>query len=242
MSRPFLTAEWCSLLNVTYQVPPELLLPHVPAGVELDVQNGSAFVSFVAFEFLDTRLLGSFSIPFHRRFPEINLRFYVKWKGQRGVCFLREFVPLPAIAWFAKLLYNEPYQWISMDTHTEKVGASLISQHQFTYRNRRFSSLVQAADTPYLPPTDSVEHYFKEHELGFGKLRNGQTAWYRVRHPRWEIYPVERYRLSVDFGYLYGPQWSILNGATPHNVVFAKGSAVEVYNKRLLIEGGPSSE
>ena len=42
MAKPFLTAEWRYLLNVTFPVAPELLAARVPPGVELDVQDGMA--------------------------------------------------------------------------------------------------------------------------------------------------------------------------------------------------------
>jgi uncharacterized protein YqjF (DUF2071 family) len=58
MKRPFLTAEWRNLLLATYAVPPSLLTPRLPPGLELDTKNGNAFVSLVAFEFLNTRVLG----------------------------------------------------------------------------------------------------------------------------------------------------------------------------------------
>ena len=88
--KPFLTAEWKHLLNVTYRVPPELLIDKVPPGVELDIQDGTAFASVVAFDFLNTRVRG-LTIPFHVNFPEINLRFYIKHQGKRGVMFWKEF-------------------------------------------------------------------------------------------------------------------------------------------------------
>ena len=49
---PFLTARWHNLFLATYRVPPALLEP----GLSLDLRGGSAFVSVVAFEFLDTRV------------------------------------------------------------------------------------------------------------------------------------------------------------------------------------------
>ena len=108
MPNPFLTAHWRNLINLTYRVPPSLLKQHVPKGVELDIQEGDAFVSLVAFEFLNTKVKG-LKIPFHVDFPEINLRYYVKYKGKNAVCFIREFVPKYCIATIANRLYNEPY-------------------------------------------------------------------------------------------------------------------------------------
>jgi uncharacterized protein YqjF (DUF2071 family) len=85
--RPFLSACWTYLLMLTYEIDAETLHPRVPAGTELDLWNGQALVSVVAFRFTHTRVLGM-PIPFHRDFDEVNLRFYVRryvrGSGERG--------------------------------------------------------------------------------------------------------------------------------------------------------------
>ena len=56
--RKFLTARWQDLIMANYEVEPSLLAGRVPAGTELDLQDGKCFVSLVGFMFLDTRVLG----------------------------------------------------------------------------------------------------------------------------------------------------------------------------------------
>jgi uncharacterized protein YqjF (DUF2071 family) len=73
----FLTAEWRYLAMLNYAVDPQMLLPRVPAGTELDFFDGQTFVSLVGFRFLNTKVL-RIPVPFHRDFDEVNLRFYVK--------------------------------------------------------------------------------------------------------------------------------------------------------------------
>src|SRR5438132_9933153 len=111
--RPFLTARWSNLAILTWEVPPALLEPHLPAGLELDRRDGRAVASLVAFDFLDTRVLGV-PWPGYRDFPEVNLRFYVRHGAQRGVVFVREFVPSRLVALLARLLYHEAYAAIPM--------------------------------------------------------------------------------------------------------------------------------
>ncbi|HSQ57361.1 MAG TPA: DUF2071 domain-containing protein, partial [Gemmata sp.] len=94
-TRRFLTARWCNLILANYPVPEELLRPLLPPGCELDRRDGACWASLVGFQFLQTRVLG-IGWPGFRNFPEWNLRFYVTHEGQRGVAFVREFVP----SWF----------------------------------------------------------------------------------------------------------------------------------------------
>src|SRR5688500_10577936 len=102
---------------LNYRVAPELLRPHVPAGTELDTWNDAVHVSVVGFLFRDTRVLG-IPVPFHRRFEDVNLRFYVRrevdGEVRRAVTFLRELVPRRAIATVARLAYAEPYTALPM--------------------------------------------------------------------------------------------------------------------------------
>ncbi|RMG23796.1 MAG: DUF2071 domain-containing protein [Bacteroidetes bacterium] len=225
---PFLTARWVNLLNLTYRVPPALLQPHVPPGLELDVQNGHAFVSLVAFEFLDTRVRG-IKIPGHVQFPEINLRFYVLHKGQRGVVFIKELVPRFCIALVARRVYNEPYQAISMRVGSSLTTGSLELRHELRHRGHRFLISARGKGKLYLPPSDSEIHYFKEHELGFGVHHAGHTLSYRVEHPAWRVYEQLEYELELDYGRLYGEKWAFLNHARPFCRCLAEGSAVKVF-------------
>ena len=98
---------------ITFAADEERLRPYLPRGATIDTLEGSPRVSLVAFEFRRTRVRG-LAIPRHIAFPEINLRFYVRHGGERGVVFIRELVPRRAIATVARLLYNEPYQRVPM--------------------------------------------------------------------------------------------------------------------------------
>lgn len=227
-SRPFLTAHWSHLLNVTYQVPPEILLPMVPPEIELDVQDGYAFASVVAFDFLETRVRG-ITIPFHVNFPEINLRFYIKHNGRRGVMFWKELVPRYCIALVARRIYNEPYEATRMKSEITGSGESRRLVHEFRYGGKSHRITADFGSTLTIPEEGSVAHYFKEHELGVGVDHQGKTLQYEVKHPVWEVFDLKDYQLDMDFGAVYGEQWDFLKEAKPYTALLAKGSAIEVY-------------
>ena len=52
----FLKARWEQLIMANYEVPAEVLLPYLPAGVELDLFEGKALVSLVGFMFNKNRI------------------------------------------------------------------------------------------------------------------------------------------------------------------------------------------
>ena len=74
--------EWRDVLFAHWRVPAQALEPHVPPGLELDLRDGSAWVSAVAFN-LETRRFGV-----SLRFPELNLRTYVRRGDEHAVLFL----------------------------------------------------------------------------------------------------------------------------------------------------------
>lgn len=234
--KEFLSAEWRNLVNLTYGVPPELIAPHVPAGVDLDVYQGLAPVSFVAFDFINTRVKG-IRVPGHVNFPEVNLRYYVSHKGRRGVAFIREYVPKVCISLIAQRLYNEPYRTISMASDVNKSeSGTVFLEHTLTKGGRDHTLKVIAENTLSTPPADSPEHYFKEHDLGFGVNHQGETLYYLVEHPVWQVRPLRSVELNVDFGILYGEKWAVLNDMKPRWSLFAEGSAIKVFSPGGLSE------
>jgi hypothetical protein len=228
MPRRFLTARWCNLILANYAVPDDLLLPHLPPGVELDRWDGSGFASLVGFQFLDTKVLGV-GWPTFRHFPEWNLRIYVRRGDQRGVCFVREFVPQRFVAWVARRIYNEPYHPARMSMSIDDKPDSLTARYTVEFGGRVHSLTATGSKPAVRPGPESVEHFFKEHSWGFGRTRGGKLLRYEVSHPEWDVYPVTRFQAEVDWGTLYGPAWAGMTGRDPASVVLAAGSAVSVF-------------
>lgn len=230
----FLTAEWRNLINLTYRVPADLLEPRLPAGLELDLFEGHAYLSLVAFDFVNTRVKGV-RVPFHVDFPEINLRYYVRAGHHRGVVFVQELVPKHCIAYIARRFYNEPYASYPMESvHETLANGELHSRHSLWIDANEFLIDVKTTAETSLPPEDSAAHFFKEHDLGFGVDRSGETLCYEVAHPVWETRTVHALRLKFDFGKVYGDEWAFLNTLQPQYPLFAVGSAIKVFHPQTL--------
>jgi uncharacterized protein len=228
--RRFLTACWQNLILANYAVPEDLLRPLLPPGCELDRRDGQCWASLVGFQFLDTRVLG-ISWPGFRHFPEWNLRFYVTHQGQRGVAFVREFVPSWLVASTARVIYNEPYRAARMTMVVAEAGDSVTASYSVTWAGKRHSLRAMGAKPALRPALDSTEHFFKEHSWGFGTSRRGQLIRYEVNHPEWDVYPIRDFVADVDWAALYGREWGAMQKAEPASVVLAVGSEVSVYPK-----------
>lgn len=234
----FLTAAWKKLLLANYPVEPAALHPLVPTGTELDTWEGTTYVSLVGFQFRDVRVRG-LAIPFHRHFPEVNLRFYVRYKEngkwKRGVVFVREIVPLHAVTFVANNLFRERYITLPMRYHARTCdGTALEAGYSWKYRGHWNRLAARAAATPLPLVKGAAEEFITEHFWGYAGRDGRPTGEYEVAHPRWDIYNVHQYSVDCDFGGLYGPAFADLRGRMPASVFLAEGSPVEVYTKRKL--------
>jgi len=233
--KPFLTAEWRNLIMMNYVVPEEILLPYLPKGAEPDHFEGKCYVSFVAFHFLHTKVKG-IGFPFHRNFEEINLRFYVKYKEnetcKRGVVFISELVPKRMITWIAKLIYQEQYAYSPISSSVTETDKRRL--HFNWGKQKNYTLTVETEINPVPIKTGSKEEFIFEHYRGYTGLSNNRTGEYRVEHPRWNVFPVTEYRTTADFGFMYGNEFSFLNRAEPDSVFVAEGSAVSVYERKII--------
>ncbi|ALI98700.1 YqjF family protein [Rufibacter tibetensis] len=236
MKKIFLTAEWRKLIMVNYAIDPQLLTRYLPAQTELDLWNGTCYVSLIGFMFLNTKIKG-IPVPFHTNFEEVNLRFYVKHLEQgvykRGVVFIREIVPKPAITLVANTLYGEKYKTMPMQHSWETKPNGLAIEYR--WKKQRWHSLsVLAEAAPQSIAPESEEEFITEHYWGYTKINDRETSAYEVGHPRWQVYPVKEHSVSVDFEALYGPDFSYLQKATPLSVFLAEGSEIFIKEGETL--------
>ena len=229
----FLTANWEYLLLVNYAVPHSVLTSYLPEGYELSLWNNQAFVSIVGFQFNNTRVF-KIKWPYFTHFLEINLRFYLDYKGHRAVRFIREYVPSNIIASIARRTYNEPYKARKIESSFEKTSDTLSLEYRMPVRNHPFIIRVEADNKPYIPNKNSAEYFFKEHDLGVGQTRQGKTLLYKVHHPEWRVFPIKTSFFEIDWTFFYGSKFSFLKNKQPDSVFLAEGSMVKVYNYKLV--------
>ena len=229
--RTFLDAQWRKLVMVNYAVNPDVLKQYLPFETELDLWNNTCYVSLVGFMFVDTKVL-RLRIPFHINFEEINLRFYVKYKHtegyKRGVVFVKEIVPRPALTMVANLLYNENYETLPTRHTWVQDDDTLTVEYGWKKRGQWHTVKAVADKTPVDIKPESEEEFITEHFWGYTKISNTITSEYEVAHPRWQIYPIRNYEVNVDFATVYGPDFAFLQDVKPLSVYLAEGSEILV--------------
>jgi hypothetical protein len=233
----FLTAEWRKLIMANYVVDPAILEKFLPYQTVLDSFDGKYYVSLVGFMFQNTRML-NLSIPFHTDFPEINLRFYVKYKDgdvwKRGVVFLKEIVPKPAISFVANLIYKEKYVSLPV-RHSEEFDEDRLKiSYEWKLCNQWNTLSVTTSPNPVPLIHGSEEEFITEHFWGYSRINSNTTGEYEVEHPRWEIYPVNGRDIKCNFKEVYGNEFAVLDSNEPRSVFLAEGSKISVYKKKLI--------
>lgn len=221
---------------LNFLIDPAVLKPWTPRGVELDAWSGRTYVSVVGFRFLHTRMLG-IAIPFHQAFDEVNLRSYVRRRGpegwRRGVVFVRELVPRPAVAIVARLCYNEPYRFLPMRSTIEANAGNLRigGRVEYAWRiDRRWNALRATVDGPATSPAKETEtEFITEHYWGYSAQRDGGCVEYRVEHEPWRVHPVRDAALECDVARVYGTAFADALARPCHSAWIAEGSQVVVH-------------
>jgi uncharacterized protein YqjF (DUF2071 family) len=234
----FLTAEWRKLVMANYRVDPAVLQPLVPPGTELDTWNDTHYVSLVGFMFCNTKVLG-IGFPFHRNFEEVNLRFYVRFKGpegwRRGVVFVKEIVPKAGITFVANTLYKEHYQTLPMRHSWEEGPDGKTVEYGWKVKGSWNFIRVKTKPEPTPIPDGSEAEFITEHYWGYTQQGAGGASEYQVEHPRWNVYEVTEHAVTCDTAILYGPQFSEALDQPPLSVFMAEGSEILVRKGRRIV-------
>jgi uncharacterized protein YqjF (DUF2071 family) len=236
----FLTAEWKHLAMLNYEVEASVLVSLLPTGTELDSWNGKSFVSVVGFQFLQTRVFG-IPVPFHRNFTEVNLRFYVRRKApdgwRRGVVFVKEIVPRPAIALVARKFYHEPYIALPMAHRIDGAPGSIKSvEYSWNFAGKQAALKLTTSGKAEPSGNGSEAEFITEHYWGYNRQRDGSTMEYRVEHPRWQVYLTSEASLDGDVTAFYGARFRDLSTGKPSSAFLADGSMVTVFNGKRVTQ------
>jgi len=236
VTKTFLQAEWRKLAMANYSIDQKILEKYLPSKTEIDLWNGICYVSLVGFMFHNTKVKG-LKIPFHTNFEEVNLRFYVRYNDngewKRGVVFIKEIVPKPALTFVANAVYKENYETMPM-RHSWLTSDDDLTV-EYRWKKGRWNVLKVITDKNATSiQANSEEEFITEHYWGYTKIAENKTSEYGVEHPKWEVYKTKDYLIDVDFGSIYGPEFSFLTSQHPESVFLAEGSEIRVKDGRQI--------
>ena len=125
--------NWRSLLFLHWPVPVETMRALVPAELDLDLHEGTAYVGVVPFAMQGVRPRW-WPERFAFNFLETNVRTYVSYQGRPGVYFFSLEAASRLAVWAARTFWGLPYYHAEMSLQTEG--------DVFLYQSRRHQGNV----------------------------------------------------------------------------------------------------
>ena len=111
VKRPVMYQNWESLTFLHRPLPPEVVRRLLPQGLELDTYDGAAWIGLTPFLLTGLRPPRVSALPWISRFPEMNVRTYVRGPdGERGIWFFSLEADRLAAVVGARLSYGLPYR------------------------------------------------------------------------------------------------------------------------------------
>jgi uncharacterized protein YqjF (DUF2071 family) len=114
--------RWEDLVFLHWPVGAEALRPLIPAGLELETFEGTAWLGVVPFRMTGIRARGLPAVPGTDRFLELNVRTYVRCGGRAGVWFFSLDAEHPLAVGVARRWYHLNYLHALMWGETPETG------------------------------------------------------------------------------------------------------------------------
>jgi len=162
--------------------------PLVPAGLEVDLWDGSAWVGVVPFRMSGVTPRGVPALPWISSFPELNVRTYVTAEGKPGVYFFSLDAANPLAVTLARAWYHLPYFRARMQC-ADRAGT-------VSYESRRigadaeFRGRYRPAGGVFPAPSGSIEYFLTERYCLYS-IRRGRLCRAEIHHPPWPLQVAE---------------------------------------------------
>ena len=189
---PFFLARWDRAVFINYRADPEILQRDVP--FPLDLRDGRAFVSIVAFTLIRMRprfggRLAEWLLSPIGTHEFLNVRTYVRDRGEPGIFFLAEWLPNRHSVFLGPRTFGLPYRFGQLRYDHAMNGADLRGSVKANEGILRYQGNV---DSTAFSPCDpgSLSEFMLERYTAFTR-RGRRRRLFRIWHHPWEQSSVE---------------------------------------------------
>jgi uncharacterized protein len=176
--------RWTDVLFFHYPVEREGLANLLPPRLEVDTYAGEAWISFVLFR-MSLRPAWLPHLPGFSSLTELNVRTYVRHRGQSGIYFLRMYADNPwairAAGWLTPLDYKIASLHYSPASSADWQGTGTATQDLLDFR----FSLQQTGHTESSASGTLDEWLLERYRLFVGG-RGGSLIAAEVEHDPWQ--------------------------------------------------------
>ncbi|HWC17881.1 MAG TPA: DUF2071 domain-containing protein [Terriglobales bacterium] len=185
--------RWHDLLFAHWALPPEKIRPLIARELEIDTYEDKAWVGVIPFWMSGVRFRALPPIPGASRFPELNVRTYVRAPGQSdkpGVYFFSLDAASVLAALGARAGTGLPYFWANM-----QVEISAINQvgYRSIRRQRPRGAELRASYRPTGPASQHKNDFerFVTERYCLYVVRSGIIHRIQIHHLPWPLQPAE---------------------------------------------------
>ena len=199
VSRPVMYHHWDLISFLHWRYQPEVVEPLLPRGLRLETFDGSAWIGLIPFLMRGVRAPGAPAVPWLSRFPEINVRTYVRdERGSSGIWFLSlDAARLPAVLG-ARAAYRLPYFWSDMAVQVD--GRHIDYRCRRHLRSRdiaRCDAGVSVGAPLSEPARDELTHFLTARFRLFTVIL-GRLAAAEAEHRAWPLHHAELRHLDQN--------------------------------------------
>jgi uncharacterized protein YqjF (DUF2071 family) len=186
-----MTQTWHDLLFAHWPVDAGRLALKIPAGLELDLFDGTAWVGIVPFHMTNVAPRSVPALPWVSAFPELNVRTYVTYGGKAGVYFFSLDAGNPVAVGVARWMFHLPYFLASMsvearageiDYSSRRTGEN-AADARFIATYRPIGATFQAAE--------GTLDYFLTERYCLYTTDSGRILRLNIHHPPWPLQVAE---------------------------------------------------
>lgn len=187
-----MTQSWHDLLFAHWPVNSRDLREKVPAGLELDLFDGQAYVGVIPFRMTNVAPRGVPAMPFVSAFAEINVRTYVTFGGKPGIYFFSLDADSQVAVTVARTLFRLPYFTASMDVIVE--GETVSYRSERTARDgppAEFCAQFRPVGPMSHAMPGTLDWFLTERYCLYTVDEEFLAYRLQIHHPPWPLQPAE---------------------------------------------------
>lgn len=226
VARPVMIQGWEALTFLHWRVDADVVARRLPADLQAETCEGSAWVGLVPFVMTVT-VPGVPPVPWLSRFCETNVRTYVRdGQGRSGVWFFSLDAARLGAVLVARTTYAMPYMWSRMRLTGD--GPTVRYECRRRWPGPRGASSVVAVEVGERYRADELgdlDHFLTARWLLFSRSRSGRRGRFaRAWHAPWPLYRARAVEVDDELVAATGlPQ-----PADPPLVHYSPGVAVRI--------------
>jgi hypothetical protein len=190
--RPWTMGQtWEDLLFAHWRVPLEAVRAHVPPELEVELQDGSAWLGITPFRVTGLRLRGTLPLPRVSSFLEVNVRTYVRAADEKpGIWFFSLDASSRLAVEAARRTYKLPY-FHARASATRRGGWIDYECARVRERGRVLSGRYRPAGAVFNAEPGSLEWFLAERYCLYTTDERGVLQRAEIHHEPWSLQPAE---------------------------------------------------